>query len=58
MKPIKLPSFEDHLKESLKDPISKAIYDTWGDALMDEIRPRDKIIRRLRLQIKKLREKK
>ncbi len=54
-KPIKLLGVEDHVKESLKDPVSKAIFDTWGEAIRDEIKPRDKEITRLRQKIHFLR---
>ena len=53
-KPIRLLRFKDHLKESLKDPVSKAIFDTWGEAIRDEIKPRDKEIDQLLKKIRRL----
>lgn len=51
-KPIKLHTFQDHLKKSLKDPVSKARFDTWGEAIRDEIKPRQKQIAQLRKKIR------
>ena len=50
---MKLGDFDDHLKEKLKDPICKAGFEAWGNAIEEEIKPRDARIERLEKALKK-----
>lgn len=51
---MKIPTFNEHLKEMLKDPIFKAGFDAWGDAIKEEIKPRDERIAQLEAKIAEL----
>ena len=48
---LKTIKFRDHLRNFLKNKKFKAIYDTWGDAIRDEIKPRDTEISRLESEL-------
>lgn len=51
---MKLKTFDDDLKEQLKDPIFKAGFKAWEKALDEEIFPRDKMIAKLKAENERL----
>jgi len=48
---VKLLTFDEYLKKKLQDQYFRGGYDAWHDAIRDEIRPRDREIRKLRKKL-------